>query len=69
VLDKGIKSIVLTHVFEEVFLTPPGEHGEADLRQGVGKIGGDDGDWVAVFFAFAQFTHPEAVAEQGATLG
>jgi hypothetical protein len=60
---------VLAHVFEEVFLTPSGEHGEADALQRIDIIGGKDGDLVAVFFELAQFTQPEAVAEEGAAFG
>jgi hypothetical protein len=61
VLDELIQSVVLAHVFEEVFLIPSGEHGGGSGGQGAAVIGAQDGGLVALFVETAEFAQPEAV--------
>lgn len=61
VLHQGIKAIVLAHIFEEVFLTPPPEHGGGDPVRRLAVIGRQDGALMAFAVEVAHFAQPQPV--------
>ena len=69
ILHQAVQAIVLTHVFEEVFLIPTGEHGGGRGSQIAAVIGAQDGALMAAFVEPAQLSHPQAIAQAGATFG
>ena len=69
IFDESVQAIVVPHILEEVFLTPPRKQSHRHSVQGPLVITGQHGRLVPVVFQLPHLAHPESVAQTGAPFG